>query len=259
MSSKGGKTTKKSSGKSSEGRQKKKVKDYTKFNTYITKVLKNIDPDTGISTRATMPLLNDMIIFIIDKVAEQCSELNRHIGHKTVTSLTIQNAVRLILPGELAKYAVAEGTKAVTKYNAVMASNASTQPVKQTKSKHKEHSHSKASRAGILFNPSRISKLLYSRVGGEATRKGLSASIYLAAVVEYLMAEVLELSGNASRDLKANRIQPRHVVLAVRNDKELSSLFSENECVLQGGNLPYIHREILPKKGKSKKSEEEED
>mmetsp|Transcript_27302 Transcript_27302/g.68951 ORF Transcript_27302/g.68951 Transcript_27302/m.68951 type:complete len:82 (-) Transcript_27302:307-552(-) len=74
----------------------------------------------------------------------------------------------------------------------------------------------------------------------------------MAAVLEYLAAEVLELAGNAARDNKKSRIIPRHVTLAVRNDEELNKLLS-GVTVAQGGVLPNIHSVLLPKKGATKK------
>ena len=71
--------------------------------------------------------------------------------------------------------------------------------------------------------------------------------MYLAAVLEYLAAEILELAGNAARDNKKNRINPRHVQLAVRNDEELNKLLA-GVTIAQGGVLPNIHTLLLPKK-----------
>merc|ERR1712222_226495 len=81
----------------------------------IYKVLKQVHPDTGISSKA-MSIMNSFINDIFEKIASEASKLARYSKKPTVTSREIQTAVRLILPGELAKHAVSEGTKAVTKY-----------------------------------------------------------------------------------------------------------------------------------------------
>lgn len=76
---------------------------------------------------------------------------------------------------------------------------------------------SKSSKAGLQFPVGRIGRLL--RQSKYAERVGAGAPVYLAAVLEYLAAEVLELAGNAAKDNKKNRINPRHILLAVRNDE----------------------------------------
>jgi histone H2A len=83
--------------------------------------------------------------------------------------------------------------------------------------------------------------------GNYAERIGAGAPVYLAAVLEYLAAEVLELAGNAARDNKKSRIIPRHIQLAIRNDEELNKMLS-GVTISQGGVLPNIHNSLLPKK-----------
>ena len=85
------------------------------------------------------------------------------------------------------------------------------------------------------------------RKGHYASRIGSGAPVYLAAVLEYLSAEILELAGNAARDNKKQRIIPRHLQLAVRNDEELNKLLS-GVTIAAGGVLPNINAVLLPKK-----------
>jgi histone H2A len=67
-----------------------------------------------------------------------------------------------------------------------------------------------------------------------------------------LIAEIVELAGNAAADNKKKRIIPRHLQLAVRNDEELNKLF-KNVTIAQGGVLPNIHQNLLPKPSKKSK------
>jgi histone H2A len=103
----------------------------------------------------------------------------------------------------------------------------------------------RSSRAGLQFPVGRIHRLL--RKGHYAQRVGAGAPVYLAAVLEYLSAEILELAGNAARDNKKSRIIPRHLQLAIRNDEELNRLLS-GVTIAQGGVLPNIQAILLPKK-----------
>ncbi|KAL0476384.1 hypothetical protein AKO1_006315 [Acrasis kona] len=99
--------------KDSKGRKKARHESYS---TYIYKVLRQVHQDIGISNKA-MSIMNSFINDIFERIAAEAANLVRINGGKTLSSREIQTAVRLILPGELAKHAVSEGTKAVTKYN----------------------------------------------------------------------------------------------------------------------------------------------
>jgi len=184
-----------------------------------------------------MLIMNSFVNDLFEKIATEAGRLAKYNSKSTISSREIQTSVRLVLPGELAKHAVSEGTKAVTKY---------TSRARQLRS----------SKAGLQFPVGRIHRHL--KLGRYGQRIGGGAPVYLAAVLEYVAAEILELAGNAARDNKKSRISPRHLQLAVRNDEELNRLF-EGATIAQGGVLPNIHAVLLPKaekkppKGKAEK------
>lgn len=99
--------------KKTDKKRKRKRKESYAF--YIYKVLKQVHPDTGISSRA-MSIMNSFVIDIFERLASESAKLALHNKRSTISSREIQTAVRLLIPGELAKHAVSEGTKAVTKY-----------------------------------------------------------------------------------------------------------------------------------------------
>ncbi|EJD51268.1 histone-fold-containing protein, partial [Auricularia subglabra TFB-10046 SS5] len=109
---------------------------------------------------------------------------------------------------------------------------------------------SRSAKAGLQFPVGRIHRLL--KRGNYAQRVGAGAPVYLAAVLEYLAAEILELAGNAARDNKKQRIVPRHLQLAIRNDEELNKLLGD-VVISQGGVVPKIEAALLPSKSKKAK------
>ena len=111
--------------------------------------------------------------------------------------------------------------------------------------KSKAKAKSRSSRAGLQFPVGRVHRPL--RKGNYAEHVGAGAPVYMATVLEYLSAEILELAGNAARDSKNTRIIPRHLQLAIRNDEELNKLLS-GVTVSQGGVLPNIQAVLLPNK-----------
>jgi len=108
---------------------------------------------------------------------------------------------------------------------------------------------SRSAKAGIQFPVGKVGRLL--KKGGYAKRIGAGAPVYLAAVLEYVVAETLELAGNAARDNKRSRISPRHIQLAIRNDEELSKYLAK-VTIAEGGVLQNIHQALVSKSPKQR-------
>ena len=100
---------------SNVAKKRKTKKRRESFSIYIYRVLKQVHPDTGVSSKA-MSIMNSFVNDLFERIAAEASRLAKYSKRKTISSREIQTAVRLLLPGELAKHAVSEGTKAVTKY-----------------------------------------------------------------------------------------------------------------------------------------------
>ncbi|PIA12505.1 histone-fold-containing protein [Coemansia reversa NRRL 1564] len=97
------------------GKKGRRVVRRETYATYIYKVLKQVHPDTGISNKA-MSIMNSFVNDIFERIASEASKLAAYNKKSTISSREIQTAVRLLLPGELSRHAVSEGTKATTKY-----------------------------------------------------------------------------------------------------------------------------------------------
>ena len=218
----------------------------TNFRTFIYKVLKQVHPDMGISSNASITV-NNIILTTIKRIADTINITSLIDKKRTVTSRAVQTAVLLVLPVELGKHAFSEGIKAVTKYNASV--GARTDYDRAPRGGARSKPQSRSARSGLQFSVPRVKKLLRHLI--TAPRVGNTAAVFLAAVLEYLAAEIVELAGNAARDNNAKRIVPRHLMLAIRNDEPLNYLYSRHgTIVLGGGVIQNIHNRLLPKNQK---------
>ena len=181
-----------------------------KFGFYngIKKVIKQVRPDLGIASDA-LGMINSLTHQIASDIAVESSNLCKSTDRKTLTSREIQAAVRLILPGELSKHAVSEGAKAVTHVAGGM---------KYIKGAPRQNS------ANLQFSVANAEHIIRN---GFCARMGDGAPYYLAAVVEYLCAEIIELSGNVTRDDKRQRITVDDLVVAITEDEELAKLYKD--------------------------------
>jgi len=98
-----------------DGKKKRSSKRVETYSSYIYKVLKQVHPETGISKKS-MSIMNSFINDVFERLATEAGKLGKYNSKATLSSREVQTAVRLVLPGELAKHAVSEGTKAVTKF-----------------------------------------------------------------------------------------------------------------------------------------------
>jgi histone H3/H4 len=170
-----------------EGIRWKKLVEVLSLSVHISKVLKQVHPDAGISPEG-MLTVNSFVNDIFERIAAEAAKLaqpNRN-PKATITPGEIQTAVQLLLPGDLGKYAATEGTNAVTKCQSCR--TPPSQPY-----------GGRSSAAGLLFPVGRIHWHLQKGANGVLVSSG--APVYLAAVLEYLASEILELAVNAAADI----------------------------------------------------------
>ena len=218
------------------GKKKTTKKHYQSLTSYIRDVLKQIHPDTGIDSLA-LESVNALMMDSLNRIVKSANELAKNTHTHTVSSRLLIFAIKSVVPGELTKHAISECTKAVTKYQSSKLSS-------------KAGRMSKASRAGLKFPPTRIGHMIRERASG-CSRLSETASITMAATLEYLAAEVLELAGNSAYDHKHKLINNRDILLAISNDFELHKLYKN--VVLPGGVVPFYIPTEKDKKKKRKK------
>lgn len=204
------------------------------FEIYICKVLKQISDISGITLNAKQQL-NSALCIIAKHISSIALNLTIISKRKTISDKEVLNAIKIILSGELLNNSISEGEKAVNNYK--NSKKDKTLTCKQTK-------------AGIIFPPSLIEKFLRNFDYNKIMISAL-APVYLAAVLEYITYEILDLSNTNCKDNKRIRINIRDMEVSIRNDNELNDLFTYlNINMLGGGVIPFIHSSILNKTNK---------
>jgi len=203
------------------------------LHSYIRKVLTQVHPDTGITHKAS-ELVNKLNEVILSRIINATNEVLLVSGKKTLTPHDVQTAIQMIFVGELAKHAVSELTKAVTKLQ--MASDTS---------------GPKALKSGLTFPPTRIEN--YARASSIVRRFNNEAGVSLATSLEYLTAEILELAGDRAREEKKVRITIKHIRDTIEDDKELQKLFHNVSIV--GGPISSQARPMMVHKKDAPKSQ----
>ena len=205
------------------------------FNHYISKILKQVHPDKHI-TKAAKDTVDGAIRLLATKLASTAHRVAISAGVCTISAREVQTSVRLLLVDQLNKQAVSEGTKAVTKFTNFPSEGVTTPTRREV-------------RAGLQFSVSLVEK--YLRQTG--LKVGATASVYLASVLEYIAAEILELSGSQTHNDRRTNMTRRHIVLAIQQDGELETLFRTNGItILGGGIVPHLESELSKKKPKKK-------
>ena len=224
--------------KRTKGSKSGKTVDGFKFSVYVLKTLNHIHPDMGLSGDAGACMVN-IVKINISKIMSAVNQLILRTGAKTITARDIEAAVTLMLPGELAKQSKSQATAAVAKYLQDIEDGEKGQNPKQ-----------RSTRAGLIFNITRVENLMM--LESNTVRKSATAAVFLSAVIEYLISEILELAGNAARDSQRKRITPRHIKIVILNDEELRTLYQDT--IIAGGVLPNINSALLPSSDRKKKA-----
>ena len=214
------------------------------FETYISKVLKQISPSNGITNNAKQQL-NSILCHIMKHISMLTVKLTMAGKKKTISLKEVENSLILVLSGKLLENSLKEGRKSCDNIS----------------NNEKNINSSRQNKAGIIFPPSLVEKFLRD-FGSSNIMIGSLSPIFLASVLEYICFEILDLSVNYCKENKHIRITIRDFELSVRNDVELNNLFVKlNMSFLGGGVLPYIHSSLLNKtktKIKKKKNDEKE-
>jgi histone H3/H4 len=230
-------------------------KNYDSFGTFIYRVLTQVSGPVGVDnkkigiTKISVDIVDTFLQEMLYRIVTEATSLARYNKRATISCREIQTAVALEFTDEITKHCVSEGTKAIakaTRSNAEAAVRAAGPDAK--KKNGKEESQSK--KAGLTFPVGRIKR--HMKVMRCSARLTASAPIYLAAVLEYLCAEVLEIAVYETEKHKHLRITPRHLNDAIRADADLSVIVGASVTIPHAG-VPSTFVRPPPKKSKKNK------
>jgi len=216
-------------GRKTGGRRKGKQT----FSTYIYKVLQGMNGN-GMSKKG-MAVMNSVVTDVFERLMKEASDAAKYAKKATVGQQEVVTAVKFILPGKLAQFAISNGNKAVTKFEQVSKDGAKSS---------KKKSVSRSSKAGLVFPVGRVAR--HMRKARVASRIGAAAPVFVAAVLEYITGEVLEKGSDLLG--KSKRITPRVVNLGIMGDSELKQVFSKVTIAAGGVQPDNIHVSLLGKK-----------
>jgi histone H3/H4 len=215
------------------GKNKKKKTRY--FETYISKVLKTVSAEHGITANARQQL-NSAICVIAKMIANISMHLTVVSKKKTMSEKEVGNAVKLVFCGTLTETASIQAEESLSKF----------------KSDEAKHS-SRQDKAGILFPPS-ISEKFLRNFGFSKIMVTKSAPVYFAAILEHLTIDILTTATKMAKENNRVRVTIRDLELTIRTDKELAKLFEKcNLSFVGGGVVPQIHETLLNKKPRKKR------
>lgn len=218
------------------GKTTKVTRKHTRFfDSYINRILKNVS-DCEITSNARQQL-NSVLVHFARRCANYALELTEISKKKTISVAEIKGAIELVLIGELKSLALQEGMRAVETYDLEVNEKADVPTGKKTKSRQ--------TKAGIIFPPSVIERFL-RHFGYTKVMITANSPVFLASVMEYFTAQILEGSSKISTSNNKVRITVRDLELAVSTDSELRDIFHRNHLSFVGGGVvPHIHPFLL--------------
>jgi histone H2A len=216
------------------------------YKTYIHRILKQQQPETNIS-KSAIECVDSVLRTIASRISSDAHLFTQGTNKKTLSSREVQTAVKSVFTGKMTTFAVKAGFNSVQKYSESVAAqptpvaNVAVKPVMRE------------ARAGLVMSVSLAEK--YLRGFGQIKYNiSAGASVYLAAVLDYLTCEIAELAGKVCKDMKRTTINVRHLYLGITNDAELNELIKSSNIVILGGGIqPGVNESLLVKKTTKRK------